>query len=326
MRFLQGRSFADVGHVLGISEEAARKRVERSIEKLRSSLLKMGVMPSIDGLTMTLAAHRAIAAPALFSPQSITAFSVDSTEISASIAKEVIKAMNVANTKLFALIILIPAVIVTCGILKSVINFTAATRPISQPTPAIKTAKTEVNDRLQVSLTNLIGMRLTQTLRTRVDPSGRISLPLIGQVSVAGKTLAEVQDVIAKAYSDAQIIKPSDVRVDFSEQGDNVSIHSSPFQIGDHLLLHVGDLNGIGEETIAPDVVDSKGCTDTPQIFNNGASNPPELTNVKIQGLTEYQTEQKIVAAYRSAQVLANAGVSVERISAKEAAAYNAKL
>ena len=62
MRFLQGRKFADVGMAMGISEEAARKRVDRAVEKLRLIFMKQGFGLSAGG-TMLILASQASQAP-----------------------------------------------------------------------------------------------------------------------------------------------------------------------------------------------------------------------------------------------------------------------
>ena len=43
LRYLQGRPLREVGQVLGVSEEAARKRVDRCVEKLRKYFARRGV-------------------------------------------------------------------------------------------------------------------------------------------------------------------------------------------------------------------------------------------------------------------------------------------
>lgn len=57
LRFFSGRSFAEVGGVFRISEEAARKRVERAVEKLRHILGRRGIVSTASALGATLGAH-----------------------------------------------------------------------------------------------------------------------------------------------------------------------------------------------------------------------------------------------------------------------------
>ncbi len=66
LRFFEQRKLADVGQALGLSEDGARKRVERALEKLRGLLGKRGVVVPVALLTTALAANAAPAAPVTF--------------------------------------------------------------------------------------------------------------------------------------------------------------------------------------------------------------------------------------------------------------------
>jgi RNA polymerase sigma factor (sigma-70 family) len=62
LRFFSGHSFADIGRVLQISEDAARKRVDRALDKLRENLGRRGMVSTASALGMALNTY---AAPAL---------------------------------------------------------------------------------------------------------------------------------------------------------------------------------------------------------------------------------------------------------------------
>ena len=64
LRFFQGQTFAEVGASLGLSEEAARKRLVRSLDKMRQFFVKNGVIVPAIALPALLTAHAAKAAPA----------------------------------------------------------------------------------------------------------------------------------------------------------------------------------------------------------------------------------------------------------------------
>lgn len=63
LRFLEGRSFAEVGASVGLSENAARMRVERALEKLRARLMSRGCTSTAAALGSAMAAQGAVAAP-----------------------------------------------------------------------------------------------------------------------------------------------------------------------------------------------------------------------------------------------------------------------
>ncbi len=57
LRFFEGQTFRSVGTALGTTEDAARRRVERALEKLRQFLASRGVAASATGLAALLAAN-----------------------------------------------------------------------------------------------------------------------------------------------------------------------------------------------------------------------------------------------------------------------------
>ena len=64
MRFFEGRAFADVGAALNVSEDAARVRINRALEKLRGLLARRGIKSTAAALGGVLAGNAAVAAPA----------------------------------------------------------------------------------------------------------------------------------------------------------------------------------------------------------------------------------------------------------------------
>ncbi len=64
LRFFERRPFAEVGARLGLSENGARMRVDRALEKLRAKLEKHGVTSTASALAAALAGPAVAAAPA----------------------------------------------------------------------------------------------------------------------------------------------------------------------------------------------------------------------------------------------------------------------
>jgi len=70
LRFYEGKSLADVGAIMGTSEEAAKKRVSRAVDKLRKYFANRGVIASV-ALVLLLLSQRSDAAgavPAIVAP------------------------------------------------------------------------------------------------------------------------------------------------------------------------------------------------------------------------------------------------------------------
>ena len=64
LRFLQRRTFTAVGAALQISEDAARMRTDRALEKLRVALSKRGITSPAAALGVIMGSHSAFPAPA----------------------------------------------------------------------------------------------------------------------------------------------------------------------------------------------------------------------------------------------------------------------
>lgn len=73
LRFFNQRNLKDIGAELGISADAAQKRVSRALEKLRLVLTNKGVNLSVSTLATTMSASAVIAAPTGLAAQVSTA-------------------------------------------------------------------------------------------------------------------------------------------------------------------------------------------------------------------------------------------------------------
>jgi hypothetical protein len=98
----------------GVSEEAARKRVGRAVDKLRAIFMKHGTYPSVGGLMVVLASQQAIRAPAMLANSISAASAAGGAGASLILAKGVMSAMTWAKMKLAAVIFL--AIMATGGL------------------------------------------------------------------------------------------------------------------------------------------------------------------------------------------------------------------
>jgi RNA polymerase sigma factor (sigma-70 family) len=64
LRFFEGRPFAEIGATLRLSDDAARMRVERALDKLRVALERRGITSTTAALGIALANQAGAAAPA----------------------------------------------------------------------------------------------------------------------------------------------------------------------------------------------------------------------------------------------------------------------
>ena len=106
LRFFGGKSFAEVGSTSGISENAAKKRVNRALEKLHHYFSRRGVSCTTALIAGTLLAHSVHAAPVALA-KSVTAVAVAKGAAASGstliLVKEALKLMTLAKTKMTAL-------------------------------------------------------------------------------------------------------------------------------------------------------------------------------------------------------------------------------
>ena len=116
LRFFENKSLAEVGGVLAVNEDAARKRIIRALEKLRRIFLKRGVVLSVAAMGGALSAHAVQAAPAGLAASAATAALAQGTATAASTVTLVKGALELmAWTKVKTLAVVGAAVLLAGG-------------------------------------------------------------------------------------------------------------------------------------------------------------------------------------------------------------------
>jgi len=104
LRFYEQKSLREVGQQLGLSEDAAKKRVTRAIEKMRKALTRRGVVLGGAGLIAVLAEQTVQAAPANLAigmVKAVTATASASATLP-HLVRETLQAWRLAKVKLVA--------------------------------------------------------------------------------------------------------------------------------------------------------------------------------------------------------------------------------
>jgi RNA polymerase sigma factor (sigma-70 family) len=105
LRYFENKSLREVGEALGTNEDAARKRVNRAVERLRAFFAKHGVTVSAGGLVIVISANSVQAAPAGLAVTISTAAALTGTAVHTATA--------LAATKIIAMTTIQKALIVT---------------------------------------------------------------------------------------------------------------------------------------------------------------------------------------------------------------------
>jgi hypothetical protein len=127
MRYFENRQLADIAERLGLSDEAARKRVDRALEKLRGFLSQRGIT-ELAALTTVISANAVQTAPA----------GLAATLTSASLAGAASGAGVAAQTDVTTLSKLVFMTKLKAGIVSSVAIATVATTLIIQRQAQLK--------------------------------------------------------------------------------------------------------------------------------------------------------------------------------------------
>ena len=122
LRYFDGKSLGEVGAALGASEDAAKKRVTRAVEKLRGYFTKRGVTLTATVLTAAISANSVQAAP-LGLAATVTATAVKGAAVSGSTLTLIKGALKVmAWTKMKAAIVVGVGVLLAAGTAWSVMD------------------------------------------------------------------------------------------------------------------------------------------------------------------------------------------------------------
>ena len=116
LRFFDGRNFREVGAALGTSEDAAKKRVDRALEKLRKMFVKRGVTSTTAILAGAISANSVQAAPVALAP-AVTATALAKGAVISGSTLTLVKAPLIAmKTKTAVTTIATAALIIGAGV------------------------------------------------------------------------------------------------------------------------------------------------------------------------------------------------------------------
>ena len=93
LRYFENKSLREVGQTLGTTEEAARKRVSRAVERLREFLARRGIAIGATGLVALISANAVQAAPAGLAVTISTAAALAGTTITSTATATATKAI-----------------------------------------------------------------------------------------------------------------------------------------------------------------------------------------------------------------------------------------
>jgi len=109
LRFFESKNLREVGEALCLTENAARMRVDRALEKLRKALARRGINSTSSALTATLAAGLVAAPPTLAA--AVTTSALAATTVSAASTSTLFGIMTMTKLKITAVTALVVAAV-----------------------------------------------------------------------------------------------------------------------------------------------------------------------------------------------------------------------
>ncbi|MBL9175268.1 MAG: sigma-70 family RNA polymerase sigma factor [Verrucomicrobiales bacterium] len=113
LRFFQRRDLNEVGAVLGLSDDAARKRVSRALDRLRDILSRRGITTSSGALAMVISFNAVGAAPTGLAALAATSSLAAGSATGAAIAFKLLPSMVMTKTQTALLTAVLAAGIAT---------------------------------------------------------------------------------------------------------------------------------------------------------------------------------------------------------------------
>lgn len=188
LRYFNNHDFRTVGQTMGISDDAAQKRVSRAVERLRDFFSKRGIAIGATGLVVVISANAIHAAPIGLATTISTAALVAATTIQTSAA---ITATKVIAMTTLQKVLVATAVVVLAGTGIYEVHQTSQLRALQQQqaplTEQIHQLQQERDD-----ATNHVA-RLTEELTTARGDNTEL-LKLRGEVGVLREQLAASQN------------------------------------------------------------------------------------------------------------------------------------
>src|SRR5262249_8522639 len=145
LRFLEQLSFRDVAQTLGTSEDAAKKRVGRALERLRSLLVRRGIVISATALAAGLTQLPVTAAPRAWcsAPSSLA---MNTAAGAGPISATILKSVTKTKFALAGIVVVAAVVAALLWLTRSRPTVATAANPTQSSMPKIKITSVMVDD------------------------------------------------------------------------------------------------------------------------------------------------------------------------------------
>ncbi|EEF59715.1 RNA polymerase sigma factor [Pedosphaera parvula] len=207
LRYFEHRQLAEIGERLGLSEDAARKRVDRALEKLREHFAKKGITTTAAALSVVIAANAVQSAPVGLATAITAAAVISGTAVATSTA--------ITATKIIAMTTLQKAVVtLTVAVLAGAGIYEAhQALQLREQNQALQQQQAPLTDQLQQlrrerdDATNRLSALTDELARVKKNPSELLKLRSQVGTLRQEKAAADSQSAVSKALANPETRK-----------------------------------------------------------------------------------------------------------------------
>lgn len=232
LRFYQGLSLAEVGVAMGTSEEAARKRLARAMDRLRATLAGKGIAACVGGLGVVMAANVSQAAPAGLAQATVAMAHGAASTSASTLAGSVAKTLFWAKLKIAAAVAIVATGVTGATVVGISASSSARTTPAGTPAAQIAAGPVAAAQMVDQSEAARAGVPTVFSYHLLLDAKAADALKAAGQAEASDSkgyaALRIAPSVLHRALIDAQARK-----VLFAVEPDSMTTPSltSPIQL-----------------------------------------------------------------------------------------------
>ena len=207
LRFFEHRDYRSIGHALGVSDDAAQKRVTRAVERLRELVVNKGVVLSAAVLATLLASNAVFAAPAGMAVAIGAKALAEATAVAGATGGLMALLFGIKGKLLLAG----ATAVVAAGVYFSVVSPSQTTAPVEAGSASVaddQTSAVDANENQeQFALADMTNQSAAATLANA--ESGRLTLTILAADS--GRPVPVVR-VDYRRWESRQVSRPDTAR------------------------------------------------------------------------------------------------------------------
>ena len=236
LRFYEGRNLREVGVALGANEEAAKKRISRALEKLRTAFAKRGVTSTAETIAGTISANSVQFAPATLAKMVTAGAIAKGATVSTStltLIKGALKIMAWTKAKT-AIVTTVAVVLVTGTVTTTMVLHRHKPAPVTVPMASLKFAGYDTPESTMQSVLFAITQTNREMYMASLAPGGEFYRDM---QTMPDKKWAQIRQqseggITGLTILDKQIISADTVALTVRAEGINQTGHFQLKRIG----------------------------------------------------------------------------------------------